>query len=62
MNDKYDEQFVGVPEFYKGWPERDVVGWQGKAEFALPRNKGGVWSGGTSSVQPFPISVVVADR
>ena len=48
MNEQSDKQFTGVPEFYKGWPERDIAGWQGKAEFALPRNEGGVWTGGKS--------------
>ncbi|WWC92016.1 uncharacterized protein L201_006970 [Kwoniella dendrophila CBS 6074] len=56
-NDKEDEQFKGVPEFYAAWPKRDVLDWQGKdpAEFEKGTNEGGVWSGVySSSIDSFP--------
>lgn len=46
MSENEDEQFTGVPEFYKDWPERDIAEWKGSPEFALDENAGGVWTGG----------------
>ncbi|OCF32124.1 FAD dependent oxidoreductase superfamily protein [Kwoniella heveanensis BCC8398] len=56
-NDREDEQFRGVPDFYAGWPKRDVVGWTGRDPAELERSveEGGVWSGVYStSIDSFP--------
>ncbi|WWC72307.1 uncharacterized protein I206_106269 [Kwoniella pini CBS 10737] len=56
-NDKEDEQFKGVPEFYSRWPKKDIVDWQGKdpADFEKKVEDGGVWSGVySSSIDSFP--------
>ncbi|OCF61472.1 FAD dependent oxidoreductase superfamily protein [Kwoniella mangroviensis CBS 10435] len=56
-NDKEDEQFRGVLEFYAGWPKRDIVGWQGNnpADLEKKVEDGGVWSGVySSSIDSFP--------
>lgn len=47
VNDREDIQFPGGPEYCEQWAESDILGWQGKAEFAVPADKGGVWTGGT---------------
>jgi hypothetical protein len=47
VNDREDIQFPGGPEYCEQWADSDILGWQGKAEFAVPADKGGVWTGGT---------------
>ncbi|WVR07877.1 hypothetical protein IAU60_004920 [Kwoniella sp. DSM 27419] len=64
-NDREDEQFKGVPEFYAGWPKRDVLGWKGEdpAPFEKETNEGGVWSGVYSaSIDSFPFVGPVPDK
>ncbi|WVQ99100.1 hypothetical protein IAU59_006232 [Kwoniella sp. CBS 9459] len=56
-NDREDEQFKGVPDFYAGWPKRDVAGWteSDPAEFERTVEEGGVWTGVySSSIDSFP--------
>lgn len=56
-NDSEDQQFPGVPEFYRTWPKSDIVGWDNEKpdELALPTDEGGCWTGVTSSsVDGFP--------
>ncbi|OXG42291.1 FAD dependent oxidoreductase superfamily [Cryptococcus neoformans Bt120] len=56
-NDREDLQFAGVPDFYQGWPQRDVVGWQGKDPTDLEKTveEGGIWTGVYSaSIDSFP--------
>lgn len=54
-NDAEDVQFAKVPEFYRSWAPRDVVGFAGEGEFGLPADEGGVWSGVYStSIDSFP--------
>ena len=48
LSDEEDKLQEGIPEYYTSWPASGVVGWpeQGQADFAMPLNEGGCWSGG----------------
>ncbi|KAK8853497.1 hypothetical protein IAR55_004204 [Kwoniella newhampshirensis] len=64
-NDQEDIQFEGVPEFYAGWPARDVIGWKGEdpAPFEGTVEEGGVWTGVmSSSIDAFPFVGPVPDK
>ncbi|KAH8667627.1 FAD dependent oxidoreductase-domain-containing protein [Tricladium varicosporioides] len=64
-NEREDQQFEGVPEFYKSWPKSDILGWEGgdQAELGKDDNEGGVWTGVESrSIDSFPFVGVVPNR
>jgi hypothetical protein len=52
-NDNEEKQIDGASEFFRSWPESDVVGWPGPAELALDANEGGCWTGGRSFLTYF---------
>jgi hypothetical protein len=48
FRDDDDMQIEGVPEFFRSWPESDVLGWDKAQPTRLGRdaNDGGCWTGG----------------
>ncbi|PVH78497.1 FAD dependent oxidoreductase superfamily [Cadophora sp. DSE1049] len=64
-SDREDELIPGVPEFFQSWPQSDIVGWEGKdpAELGMEVEKGGCWTGVTSSsIDNFPFVGAIPDQ
>lgn len=71
-SDAEDKLLPGIAEFYKKWPQAELLHWpaeanaddgSGDAELALPTNEGGNWTGiESSSIDSFPFVGAVPGR